>query len=106
MNNCNLMGRLAADPKLMEFESGSVLCRFILAVNRIKSNKESKVDYIPCQAWGDYAKLIATTLHKGQRIVIYNSDIETDSYIHDDGGKRYTWWVNVGRFEYVEKKEE
>lgn len=107
MNSCNFLGRLVRDPEIKEFESGSILAKFTLAVDRTtKSDGEkiNKADFIPFQVWGELAKIIGRTLKKGQKIAVYNCDIETGEYEDKEGTKHYTWWLNVGRFEYVEKK--
>ena len=104
MNTGCYMGRLVRDPEMKEFENGTILAKFTLAVKRF--SKVDKVDYLPFQIWGEQAKQIGTTLSKGQRLAVYNCDIETSSYEDKDGNKHNTWWLNVGRFEYIEKKDE
>ena len=109
MNSVSLLGRLVREPELKQYESGKVLATFTLAIDRpIKgADGEKKTDFIPCHIWGEPANLLSKTVHKGQRIAVYNSELETgEAYEDKEGVKRYPWWVNVGRFEYVEKKEQ
>lgn len=54
MNTVNLIGRLTADPNMRYFESGKVIAKFHLAVNRTKE----EADFFEVEAWEKSAEVI------------------------------------------------
>ena len=83
MNKVFLIGRLTNDPDIRANET-STICKFTLAVNRIKEG----ADYISCIAWNKTADLIGKYLHKGNQLAI-EGRIQTGSY-EKEGKKVYT----------------
>ncbi|MBS6556135.1 MAG: single-stranded DNA-binding protein [Clostridium sp.] len=98
MNNVSLLGRCVADPELTYTAgNGTAVCKFRLAVNRIK---KGEVDFIPCVAFGKAAETIATYVKKGNQFAV-TGKIQTGSYEAQDGSKRYTTDVIVTGFDFV-----
>lgn len=72
MNKAIIIGRLTADPKLRQTQSGISSCRFTVAVNRrFKNDKgEYETDFISCQAWRQTAEFINKYFSKGSMICL------------------------------------
>ena len=85
MNQCQLMGRLTADPELKTTPQGTSVCVFTLAVDR-RFDKE-KADFIRIVAWRSTAEFCSKYFHKGQKIAVVGS-IQTRSYEDKEGKKR------------------
>ena len=101
MNKTFLIGRLTADPILRETQSGKSVCRFILAVDRMK--KEDGADFISCTAWGRTAETLAKYMTKGSKIAVAGR-IQTGDY-EKDGRKIYTTDVVVNDLEFLDSKK-
>lgn len=91
MNKVILIGRLTRDPEMRTTGSGITSTRFSLAVNRpfTAQNGERGVDFINCIAWRRQAENIAKYCVKGTQVAL-EGRIQTGSYDHQDGTKRYT----------------
>lgn len=109
MNNVTLLGRLTKDPDLRYTQSGTATCRFTLAVDRglsrdkkeeAQANGQATADFIPCQAWGKTAELIANYVGKGRQVGLEGS-IRTGSYTNKDGQRVYTTDVNVYKIHFI-----
>ena len=109
MNNVTLLGRLTKDPDLRYTQGGTATCRFTLAIDRglsrekrqeLEANNQPTADFIPCQAWGKTAELIANYLGKGRQVGLEGS-IRTGSYTNKDGQKVYTTDVNVYKIHFI-----
>lgn len=109
MNNVTLLGRLTKDPELRYTQNGTATCRFTLVIDRglsrdkkaeAQASGQPTVDFIPCQAWGKTAELIANYLGKGRQVGLEGS-IRTGSYTNKDGQKVYTTDVNVYKIHFI-----
>ena len=101
MNKTFLIGRLTADPELRETQAGKSVCRFTLAVDRLK--KDDGADFISCTAWGKTAENLCKYLGKGAKIAVAGR-IQTGSY-EKDGRKIYTTDIIVNELEFLEGKK-
>ena len=63
LNNITLVGRLGRDPEVKYFESGSVVCKFTLAVNARR--KDDPPSWFDVECWAKTAEIAATYLKKG-----------------------------------------
>ena len=90
INNVTLVGRLAADPAVKEFEGGVKVANFSLAVEKTYKNKdgEKDVNFINIVAWRKTAEIAEKYLKKGSLCGIAGS-IETRNYEDSDGVKHY-----------------
>jgi single-strand DNA-binding protein len=77
LNAINLVGRVGQDPEVKYFESGSVLCKLTLAVNRPTKNKET--DWFDIEIWGKPAEIAANYVRKGSQIGVQGS-LRMDSW--------------------------
>ena len=87
MNKTILMGRLTRDPEIRTAagESGTVIARFTLAVNRrFRRDGEASADFINCVAFGRTAEFLERFGRKGTKFVL-EGPIQTGSYTNKDG---------------------
>jgi single-strand DNA-binding protein len=61
LNQVSLSGRVGAEPDIRWFESGAVVSRLSVAVNRSKQ----QVDWFALEGWSQTAETIAQYVHKG-----------------------------------------
>jgi single-strand DNA-binding protein len=67
INTVTLVGRAGRDPEVKYFESGSVVCKFSLAVDRRRSNSDEP-DWFNLEIWGKTAEVAANYVRKGSLI--------------------------------------
>lgn len=107
MNKVVLVGRLTKDPELkFTANKGIAVTRFTLAVNRDykKEDGTQEADFINCIAYSKRAEVIAQYLTKGKRFSIAGS-IRTGSYDAQDGTRRYTTYVVVDGFDFIDSSD-
>ncbi|WP_283718928.1 single-stranded DNA-binding protein [Clostridium perfringens] len=107
MNKVVLVGRLTKDPELkFTANKGTAITRFTLAINRDykKEDGTQEADFINCIAYSKRAEVIAQYLTKGKRFSIAGS-IRTGSYDAQDGTRRYTTYVVVDGFDFIDSSD-
>jgi single-strand DNA-binding protein len=67
LNSVTLVGRVGREPEVKYFESGSVVCRFTLAVKRRRKDSEEP-DWFEIEVWGQPAQIAADYVRKGSLI--------------------------------------
>jgi single-strand DNA-binding protein len=72
LNVVTLVGRAGRDPEVKYFESGSVVCKFTLAVNRRTRNSDEP-DWFNLEMWGKTAEVAANYVRKGSLIGVSGS---------------------------------
>ena len=103
MNSVVLVGRLAADPKSYNANSGSVIMRFTVACDRrFKQEGQPDADFISCIAFGKTGEFVEKYFHKGMKIGL-TGRIQTSNY-EKDGVKYYNTDVIADNVEFVESK--
>ena len=102
VNATQLIGRLTKNPELRYTPSQVAVCKFTLAVNRMK--KDDGADFIPITVFGKTAEVAEKYLHKGKQVAI-EGRIQTGSY-EKDGEKRYTTDVIANRVHFISDKTE
>jgi single-strand DNA-binding protein len=107
MNRVVLIGRLTKDPEMKIFEeSGKVITKFILAVERTFKNKdgEREVDYIPVSLWGKRAEIVNEYLKKGKLLSV-TGRLQTRSYEDTEGKRKYVAEVIADEFQFIDSKK-
>ena len=105
MNKVMLIGRLVRDPDVKTSQSGVVVARYTLAVDRrFKKDGEQTADFIGCIAFGKTAEFAGKYFTKGIKIAVVGR-IQTGSYENKDGQKVYTTDVVVEENEFTESKK-
>lgn len=112
MNSVVLIGRLTRDPdlKYLTNENNTAVTRFTLAVDRQlskdkKAENEARniptADFISVTVWGKQAENVMSYVSKGQLVAV-EGRIQTGSYEHKDGTRRYTTEVVANRVQFLE----
>jgi single-strand DNA-binding protein len=68
INTVTLVGRAGRDPDLTHFESGSVLAKVSLAVDRRNRSKEP--DWFNLEIWGKNAEVVSQYVHSGKLLSV------------------------------------
>jgi single-strand DNA-binding protein len=108
MNIVVLRGNLARDPELRTVGERKVsVVNFTVAVSRefTKASGESDkiTSFIQCEAWDSGAETIASTLKKGDLVMVEGS-LRNDSW-EKDGVKHSTLKVRVNNFGKIAKNK-
>lgn len=101
MNTVILTGRTTRDIELRQTNSGKMLARFTLAVDR---RVKDETDFINCIAFDKAAEALNLYVHKGTKIGI-TGRIMTGSYDGKDGKKVFTFDVIVETWEFCESRK-
>ena len=72
LNVVTLVGRVGGDPDVKYFESGTVVCKLTLAVNRRTKNSDQP-DWFNLEIWGKTAQVAADYVRKGALIGVTGS---------------------------------
>jgi single-strand DNA-binding protein len=89
-NNCNHIGRLAADPELRYTGGGKAVCSFRLAVDNPFVKKEdgtNGADFFDFVAWEKDAEFVSNHCGKGDQVAV-QSRAQARSYEDKEGVKR------------------
>jgi single-strand DNA-binding protein len=106
LNKVNLVGRSGRDPEVKYFESGSVVCKFTVAVNRNSSNRDEPPDWFDVEAWGKTAEIAANYVKKGSLVGVSGSlkfDRWTD---RTSGDERQKSVILIDRLELLTSRKE
>ncbi len=105
LNVVNLVGRAGAAPEIIHFQSGTVLCKLPLAVNR-QSRNSDQPDWFNLEIWGKTAEIAGNYVQKGKLIGIQGSlKIETWTD-KNTGGQRSRPTIKVDRLELLGSKRD
>ena len=105
MNRVILMGRLVRDPECRQSQSGLMIARFTVAVDRaVKKEGEQSADFISCIAFGKSGEFAEKYLAKGTKMVI-EGRWQSGSYKNKDGQTVYTNDCVIDRMEFAESKK-
>lgn len=102
LNVVHLVGRAGVDPEVKYFESGTVLCKFPLAVDR-RTKKDDKPDWFELEMWGRTAEVASEYVRKGKQIGIQGR-LKIDTWQDQNGNKRSRPVIRVDRLELLGSK--
>ena len=106
INRTVLVGRLTKDPELKYSNSGTAICRFVLAVNRaFKSQDGQEADFIIVVCFKKQAENVANFLKKGSLAGV-DGRIQTGSYEGQDGKRVYTTEVVADSVQFLEPRQQ
>ena len=99
-----IAGNLTRDPELRSTGSGTSVCSFSVAVNRVYrsadgENKED-VSFIDCSAWGKLGEMIAQYAKKGSGVLV-SGRLNQRSWEDKNGGKRSSVEIVVEDFNFT-----
>ncbi|HCR28495.1 MAG TPA: single-stranded DNA-binding protein, partial [Opitutae bacterium] len=90
-NKVYLMGNLTRDPELRTTPSGTPVCQFSMAVNRIYNNsngeRQEETTFVDIEAWGRQAETISKYVSKGNPLFI-EGRLKLDTWENKEGEKR------------------
>ena len=102
MNTVNLIGRITADPNMKYFESGKVIAKFHLAVNRTKN----EADFFEVEEWEKSAEVIGQYCKKGSQIGVSGRLLQERWPDKTTGANRSKVVVRCQRVELLGSKSE
>lgn len=92
-NKVILIGRLVADPELLQSANGVSVCKIRLAVNRpSQKGSEAKTDFINVVAFRKTAEFVSKYFAKGGEILIEGS-LQNNEYVNQNGEKKQSYVV-------------
>lgn len=94
-----IMGNMTRDPELRSTSTGTQVCSFTVAVNRVFNGNES-VSFLDCSAWGKVGETIAQYCKRGSGILV-SGRLEQRSYETKEGEKRSRVEIVVDDFNFV-----
>ena len=104
-NKLYLLKKARINIEIIHFQSGSVLCKLPLAVNRRSRNSEQP-DWFNLEMWGKTAEVAGNYVQKGKLIGIQGSlKIETWTD-KNTGGQRSRPTIKVDRLELLGSKRD
>lgn len=105
LNVVNLVGRAGALPEIIHFQSGTVLCKLPLAVDR-RSRNSDQPDWFNLEMWGKTAEIAGNYVQKGKLIGIQGS-LKIETWIDKNTGKqRSRPTIKVSRMELLGSKRD
>ncbi len=104
LNLVHLVGRAGTDPEVRFFDSGKVLCKFPLAVDR-RSRRTDKPDWFNLEIWGRTAEIAGDYVKKGSLIGIQGS-LKIDNWTSRDGHARSSPTISVDRLDLLGSKRD
>lgn len=106
INKAIIYGNLTRDPELKSLPSGTQVCEFGVATNRVWKDKngarQESADYHNIVVFGRQAELIKQYLHKGSGVFL-EGRIQTRSWDAQDGTKRYRTEIVADRIQFGPK---
>jgi single-strand DNA-binding protein len=106
INKAIIYGNLTRDPELKSLPSGSEVCEFGVATNRVWKDKngakQESTDYHNIVVFGRQAGLVKQYLHKGSGVFL-EGRIQTRSWDAQDGTKKYRTEIVADRIQFGPK---
>lgn len=88
MNNVTLSGHVGKTPQITDFDSGSKVCRFSLAVKNNYRPTEPPM-WINIEAWGIVAERVVSIITAGREVIV-QGDLAIEEYESKKDGKIHT----------------
>ena len=105
LNLVNLVGRAGANPDIKYFDSGRVLCKLTLAVNRRTRNSDQP-DWFNLEMWGKTAEVAGNYVRKGSLIGVQGS-LKIETWTDRNTGKeRSKPVIKVDRLDLLGSKRD
>lgn len=108
-NKVFLMGNLTRDPELRATPSGTAVCQFSLAVNRVYNNangeRQEETTFVDVEAWGRQAETISKYVSKGKPLFV-EGRLKLDTWENKEGEKRSKMKVVLENMQLISPKGE
>ena len=105
LNVVALVGCLGRDPETKYFDSGTVVTKFSIAVNRPKKDGVQEADWFDCEAWGKTAEFATNYIKKGNRVSIVGKLKQEKWEDRTTGDKRSKVVISVDRLENLTPRD-
>lgn len=106
INKAIIYGNLTREPELKSLPSGSPVCEFGVATNRVWKDKngakQESTDFHNVVVFGRQAEIVKQYMHKGNGILV-EGRIQTRSWDAQDGTKRYRTEIVADRIQFGPK---
>ncbi|MFN6462874.1 MAG: single-stranded DNA-binding protein [Nostoc sp. DedVER02] len=105
INIVTLIGRVGNDPDIKYLDSGKVVCKLALAVNR-RTKEGERTDWFNLEMWGKTAEVAHNYAHKGKQIAVRGS-LKFDTWSDNQtGANRSTPIIRVDQLELLGSKRD
>jgi len=108
VNKVMLMGNTTRDPELRTLPSGTTVCDFALATNRVykttSGEEKQETVFIDCTAFGRTAEVIAEYCPKGRSLFV-EGRLHYETWEDKTGSRRSKLSVIVESFQFVGSRE-
>ena len=102
-NKVIMIGNMTADPEIKQTVSGTPVCTFSIAVNRIYAKgaeTEQTCDFFTVVAWKQKAEFVAKYFKKGNPILVCGQ-LQNRSWTDNQGQKRYATEIIADEIAFV-----
>lgn len=108
-NKVFLMGNLTRDPELRATPSGTAVCQFGLAVNRVYNSsngeRQEETTFVDVEAWGRQAETVSKYVTKGNPLFV-EGRLKLDSWENKEGEKRSKMKVVLENMQLISQRGE
>ncbi len=106
LNRALIIGNLTRDPEFKTLPSGTPVCTFSVATNRVwkdkNGQKQENTEYHNIVVFGRQAETSAQYLKKGQNVLV-EGRLQTRSWDGQDGTKKYRTEIVADRVQFGPK---
>ena len=103
------MGNLTRDPEMRTTPTGTSVCQFGMAVNRIYNNsngeRQEETTFVDIEAWGRQAETISKYVSKGRPLSV-EGRLKLDTWENKEGEKRSRMKVVMENFQFISQRGE
>lgn len=103
INSFTTSGNIGRDPDVKYFESGSVVAKASIAVNKNTSKKDDPPSWFEVECWGKTAEVLANYCKKGSKIAVTGS-VYPQSWTGKDGLPASGVTIKVESLTLLDKK--
>lgn len=105
MNQVILVGRLTADPELLNEVDDKEKCNINIAINRPYKNSEGiyETDFIKCTIWKGIAKQVCEYCKKGDLISV-KAHIQNNNYTDKNNNKVYGYDIIADKISFLQTR--
>jgi len=101
LNKVQLIGNLGRDPESRYTPTGKQICQFSVAVD---GGSKDKTEWVNVEAWEKTAENCTKYIQKGSKVYI-EGRLKTDSWLGNDGQKKYKTGVVAARVIFLDKRD-
>lgn len=103
-NKIIIVGHLGQDPTLRYTQTGKAVCRFSIATNKTRGDKEI-VTWFRVTAWERLAEIVNEFLVKGREVYV-EGDVHVEEFTDRDGKQRQSLEVTAEKIHFIGSKNE